>query len=193
MPALPETEALPVAAARAGDAMAWDRLIRRYQRPLFTFANQLVRDDGAALDVVQETFVRAVRYLSSLRDDARFGSWLFGIAHQLCARRARRSWREEELGERLVQAPDESLPAPGELLMREEDAAAVFALLAELPEPQRAALTLHVLEDFSLEEIATVTGVPLGTVKSRLHHAKRALRERLNGNRKTASGAAPCP
>ena len=180
MPTLPESEPLPVAAARAGDLRAWARLLRRYQRPLFTFVHELVRQEAGSLDVVQETFVRAMRHLPSLRDDARFGSWLFGIAHQLCVQRARRAGREEGLGDLLAEVPDDSLPRPGDLLVRDEDAAGVFALLAELPEAQRAALTLHVLEDFSLEEIAAVTAVPLGTVKSRLHHAKRALRERLS-------------
>lgn len=178
----PDAEPLPVAAARTGDVRAWTVLLGRYQRPLFTFVHELVRQEETALDVVQETFVRAVRHLSTLREDARFGSWLFGIAHQLCVQRSRWAWREEALGDRLVEEADDSLPAPGELLVREEEAAAVFVLLAELPEAQRAALTLHVLEDFSLQEIATITGTPVGTVKSRLHHAKRALRDRLNEN-----------
>ncbi len=185
MSRVPEPELLPaVAAARAGDPAAWDRLMRRYQRPLFVFVHELIRREADSLDVVQETFLRAVKNLSGLREDARFGSWLFGIAHQLCHRRARRAWREDELvAERIENEVDEDAPAPGEQLLRDEEAAEVFALLAALPEPMRAALTLHVLEDFSLEEIAEVTGVPTGTVKSRLHHAKRALRERVGERR----------
>lgn len=188
MPPPTEPDSLPVAAARAGDPGAWDRLLRRYQRPLFVFVHELVRHEADSLDLVQETFVRAVAHLPQLREDARFGSWLFGIAHQLCRRRLRRAGREAEFDEAFGSAVDDSPPAPGELLVRDEEAGAVFALLAELPEAQRATLTLHVLEDFSLEEIATVTGVPVGTVKSRLHHAKRALRERLN-RRPEISGA----
>ena len=185
MPRFPEPDLLSaVAAARAGDSAAWDRLMRRYQRPLLVFVHELIRREADSLDVVQETFLRAVRNLSGLREDARFGSWLFGIAHQLCHRRARRAWREDELADgQLAEEIDESGFGPGEQLLRDEEAAEVFALLAALPEPMRAALTLHVLEDFSLEEIAEVTAVPVGTVKSRLHHAKRALRERLGGER----------
>lgn len=63
--------------------------------------------------------------------------------------------------------------------MRREDAEAFFALLELLPLPQRSTLLLHVLEDFSLEEIAAISAVPIGTVKSRLHHAKRALRQKI--------------
>lgn len=176
---------LPIAAARDGDADAWRQLFERYQRPVFVFINELVRERETSLDLVQDTFARAVRHLPMLREDARFGSWLFGIAHQLCFARARRSWREEPLYDRLEEVRDESLLRPGDTLLRGEQAAEVFALLEELPGGQRAALVLHVLEDFTLDEIAVVTAVPVGTVKSRLHHAKRALRERL--------GARPSP
>lgn len=185
MPGQNDTD-LPVAAARQGDTAAWQRLFDRYQRPVFVFIHELVRDREASLDLVQDTFLRAVRHLPSLRDDHRFGSWLFGIAHQLCFARARRSWRESSLSDQLDTALDDSLPRPGDALAQAEQAAELFALLAELPEGQRAALTLHVLEDFSLEEIAAITAVPLGTVKSRLHHAKRTLRDRL-----TAASPAP--
>jgi RNA polymerase sigma-70 factor (ECF subfamily) len=182
MPATPEPEPLPVAQARAGDHLAWDRLLRRYQLPLFTFVHELVRHEPTSLDLVQATFVRAVRHIGTLRDDARFGSWLFGIAHQLSVQHWRRSGREQPLGDLLDAAPDESAPDPRDLVLRAEQGAALLALVDELPPPQRAVLVLHVLEEFSLDEIAGITGAPLGTVKSRLHHAKRALRERLQLN-----------
>ncbi len=73
---------LPVPAARQGDPDAWDVLFRRYQLPLYAYAMDLLRDEQTALDVVQECFLRAFRNLGTLREDARFGSWLFGIAHQ---------------------------------------------------------------------------------------------------------------
>lgn len=169
-----------VAAARSGDGEAWETLLARYQLPLFTFVQELVRHEATSLDLVQAVFVRAVSHLPSLREDRRFGSWLFGIAHQLCVQHWRKSGREEPLREdHLALTPDDSAPDPRDLVLRAEQTAAVFALLAELPPPQRAVLVLHVLEEFSLDEIATITAVPLGTVKSRLHHAKRALRQLL--------------
>jgi RNA polymerase sigma-70 factor (ECF subfamily) len=178
----PESEPLPVAQARAGDSVAWDRLLRRYQLPLFSFIQELVRHEATSLDLVQATFVRAVRHIGTLRDDARFGSWLFGIAHQLCVQQWRRSGREQPLGDLLDATVDDSAPDPRDLVLRAEQGEALLALVGELPPPQRAVLVLHVLEEFSLEEISGITGAPLGTVKSRLHHAKRALRERLNLN-----------
>src|SRR6266540_1225477 len=100
-----EREQLPVSQARAGDSAAWDTLFRRYQLPLYAYVFELVRDEQASLDVVQETFVAAVRHLASLRDDQKFGSWLFGIAHQKCIQLWRRRDREAAAREELVEAP----------------------------------------------------------------------------------------
>jgi len=166
--------------ARAGDPGAWDRLFRRYQLPLYTYAHECVRNEQLSLDIVQETFISACRHLATLRDDARFGSWLFGIAHQKCLQHWRRQGRErlfgaEELPEDL--AGDEA--DPSEILVRQEQAEEFLRRLEHLPPPQRSVLLLHFLEDFSIDEIATIAGVPPGTVKSRLHHAKRALRRHL--------------
>ena len=184
-----DDEPLPVAAARAGDPAAWDALFRRYQLPLYAYARELLRDDQAALDVAQETFLNAVRHLASLRDDARFGSWLFGIAHQKCQQHGRRRGREARwLVAELGELPDEERddlaaaseePDPHEWLVRREQEAEFFQRLDELPEAHRAVLLLRFVDDFPLEEIAVITGVPLGTVKSRLHHAKIAFRRLL--------------
>ena len=174
-----EIEQLPVAQARAGDTAAWDALFRRYQLPLYVYIFELVRDEQTSLDIVQETFINAARHLGSLRDDARFGSWLFGIAHQKCIQRWRKQAREEMLRDEFANAPAEFESAPDDLLIREEEEAEFMKLLNELPPPQRSVLLLHFVEDFSLEEIAGVTGVSIGTVKSRLHYAKKSLRRLL--------------
>ncbi len=174
---LPET--LPVAAARHGDPDAWDTLFRRYQLPLYSYVTDLIRDPQSALDLVQEVFLRAVRHLDSLREDARFGSWLFGIAHQQVIQFWRRRGRQPLATEPVPEDSEASDPEPGLDLMRREDGSRLLAALDALPEAHRGVLLLHYLEDFPLAEIAVITGVPLGTVKSRLHHARRALREGL--------------
>ena len=169
-------EQLPVAQAKAGDADAWDALFRRYQLPLYAYVMELVRDEQAGLDIVQETFISAVRHIGGLRDEARFGSWLFSIAHQKVVQR----WRKPERTDSLDEQPDGDLPDeqdnPRDWLIRREQEEQFMAWLNELPMPQRSVLLLHFVEDFSLEEIAAVTGVPVGTVKSRMHYAKKALR-----------------
>jgi RNA polymerase sigma-70 factor (ECF subfamily) len=174
-----ERKTLPVADARAGDAEAWESLFRRYRLPLYVYVFELVRDEQASLDLVQETFINAFRHIATLRDDEKFGGWLFGIAHQKCIQQWRRRDREAELQEELANTPVTGDDAPLNLLIREEQEAEFMKLMERLPWPQRSALLLHFVEDFSLEEIARITGTQVGTVKSRLHYAKRALRKLL--------------
>ncbi|HEY1173260.1 MAG TPA: sigma-70 family RNA polymerase sigma factor [Verrucomicrobiae bacterium] len=180
-----DSEQLPVADARAGDAKAWDILFRRYQLPLYAYVMELVRHEQTALDVVQETFINAVRHLKSLREDARFGSWLFSIAHQKVVQQWRKQGREREwIADGLMDGEVEFAAAeagPDGSLVEQEDSAELLAHLERLPLAQRSVLVLHYLEEFSLEEIASITEVPLGTVKSRLHHARTALRKQLEG------------
>jgi RNA polymerase sigma-70 factor (ECF subfamily) len=172
-----EPEQLPVPQARSGDPAAWDILFRRYQLPLYVYVFELVHDEQASLDIVQETFINASRHLDSLREDGKFGSWLFGIAHQKCLQRWRKQGREAVALEEFAAAPVDSEEDPAELLIRAEQEAAVMKLLNQLPVAQRSVLLLHFIEDFPLEDIAAVTGTALGTVKSRLHYAKKALKK----------------
>jgi RNA polymerase sigma-70 factor, ECF subfamily len=172
-----EPEQLPVPQARAGDPAAWDIMFRRYQLPLYVYVFELVHDEQASLDIVQETFINATRHLGSLREDGKFGSWLFGIAHQKCLQRWRKQGREAAALEEFAAAPIDLEDDPAELLIRAEQEAAVMKLLNQLPVAQRSVLLLHFVEDFPLEDIAAVTGTALGTVKSRLHYAKKALKK----------------
>jgi RNA polymerase sigma-70 factor (ECF subfamily) len=176
-----------VRAARQHDLHAWDSLLHRHQLPLYSYTAELLRDETVALDIVQETFAAAVGHLDGLRDDTKFASWLFGIAHQKCVQHWRRARRDADVFTDPVEPPadwpDGDGIDPCAMLLRQEQADELFALVAQLPAAQRSALLLHVLEDFSLEEIADITDVPLGTVKSRLHHAKRALRQLLGACR----------
>ena len=174
--------------ARQHAPEAWDTLLKRHQLPLYTYAAQLLGDDSTALDVVQETFAAAVRHIASLRDDHKFSSWLFGIAHQKCVQHWRRQRRDETLfatdaDDAPADFPDTDGTDPRTLLFQREQAAEFFTLVERLPAAQRSTLLLHILEDFSLEEIAGITAVPQGTVKSRLHHAKRALRRLVEAAR----------
>ena len=174
-----EREQLPVLQAKAGEPEAWDILFRRYQLPLYVYVFELVHDEQTSLDLVQETFIAAIRHIGSLRDDEKFGSWLFGIAHQKCIQRWRKQNREEILLDEIPDAPDEFENSPDDLLIRQEQEAEFMNLLNQLPLPQRSVLLLHFVGDFSIEEIGGITGTPIGTVKSRLHYAKKSLRKLL--------------
>ena len=174
-----EHEQLPVPQARAGEPAAWDVLFRRYQLPLYVYVFELVHNEQTSLDVVQETFIAAARHIGGLRDDAKFGSWLFGIAHQKCIQHWRKHSAKEVLFDEVSESPDDFEDGPDDLLIRREQEAEFMNLLNQLPLPQRSVLLLHFVEDFSLEEISRITETQLGTVKSRLHYAKRALRKLL--------------
>jgi RNA polymerase sigma-70 factor, ECF subfamily len=172
-----EHEQLPVPQARAGEPAAWDALFRRYQLPLYVYVFELVRHEQQALDIVQETFIAAARHLGGLREDGKFGSWLFGIAHQKVIQHWRK--RTELLLDEIPESPDALENRPDDLLIRREQEDEFMNLLDQLPPPQRAVLLLHFIEDFPLEEIARITETPLGTVKSRMHYAKKLLRKLL--------------
>jgi len=128
------------------------------------------------LDIVQETFISAARHIHSLHEDAKLGSWIFGIAHQKCIQQWRREKRNAAIMETLEPAPEEFDVDPASELIQREQETRFVELLDHLPPHQRSVLLLHYLEDFSLEEIASVTLVSVGTVKSRLHYARKALR-----------------
>ncbi len=179
MPVMAQSEQLPVQQAREGHPAAWDTLFRRYQLPLYVYVFELVHHEQTSLDLVQETFIAAAKHIGSLREDGKFGSWLFGIAHQKCLLLWRKKSGKEILLDEIPDAPDEGIESPDDFLIRHEQEAEFMSLLNELPLPQRSVLLLHFVEDFSLEEIARITETQIGTVKSRLHYAKKSLRKLL--------------
>jgi len=179
MPEVAEHEHLPVTQARAGESAAWDTLFRRYQLPLYVYVFELVHNEQTSLDIVQEVFIAATRHIGGLRDDAKFGSWLFGIAHQKVFQLWRKHSGKEVPFDEIPESPDDFENSPDDLLIRREQETEFMNLLNQLPLPQRSVLLLHFVEDFSLEEIARITETQIGTVKSRLHYAKRSLRKLL--------------
>jgi RNA polymerase sigma-70 factor, ECF subfamily len=182
-----EQEQLPVSQARVGEPAAWDVLFRRYQLPLYVYVFELAHDEQASLDIVQDTFIAAVKHIGGLRDDEKFGSWLFGIAHQKCVQRWRKHSGKEILFDEIPETPDEFENSPDDLFIRRESEAEFMKLLNQLPLPQHSVLLLHFVEDFSLEEIARITETQLGTVKSRLHYAKKSLRKLLEAKNENAA------
>ncbi len=170
--------------ARAGDAEAFRALVEETHETVFRLAAALVQDRDEAADVTQETYVRAWERIEELRDGAAALGWLCRISRNVAHDR-RRSWWSR------FRAPLEALA--GEAAPREADpdaaaaaserADAVRAALAQLPEKHRVVLALREIEGLSYDEIASATGVPVGTVESRLHRARAALARRLGGLR----------
>src|SRR5437763_4491479 len=144
-----EPEQLHVQQARAGSSAASDVLFRLYQLPLYVYVFEMVHEKQASLDIVQETFINAARHLGSLREDGKFGSWLFGIAHQKCVQRWRKQSREESALRDISEAPLGVDDGPDDVLLRREQEAEFMGFLERLPALQRSVLLLHYVEDFS--------------------------------------------
>ncbi len=166
------------AAARAGDAVAWTRLVQRWQPRLLRHAARLSGDAEQARDRVQEAWLEIVRGLHRLEDVVAFPAW----ALRIVTRRCQHGWSES--AKRAEEALDELPDVP----TAEQDSAEfavevgdVLAAMRCLPSGQRAALALFHLEQLSVAEIAIALDVPPGTVKTRLMHARRKLRAHLEG------------
>ncbi|HIQ01871.1 MAG TPA: RNA polymerase sigma factor [Anaerolineales bacterium] len=155
----------------AGDEAAFRQLYERYGDRVFRYALTLVRNLHLAEEVVQETMVAIWRGAGSFKGGSRVSTWIFGIARN----QAHALLRREVRGERV---PEESLtlPDPAEAVERENR---VLSALAKLPPDQREVVVLAFYEGLSYREIARLLGVLEGTVKSRMHFAKRKLREAL--------------
>lgn len=162
---------------REGDAAALEGLVRRYHQPLLHFAARFLDDRDAADDIVQETFLRVLQAALRWRLRAKFSTWIYTIAANLCRdelKRARRG-REESWDPNGADPPDPA-PSPETQALNNLQALRVRAAIRRLPLEQRQAVILYHYHDLSHAEIAQVCHCPVGTVKSRLHHAHRKLR-----------------
>lgn len=164
---------------QAGDAPAFEALVRRHRTPVFSFLLRLTGDRARAEDLCQETFLKAVRASADWAPRARFQTWLYAIARNQAVDEARRQAfrRADPLDDAPAAASDGPSPdrsADSALLRPKLEAA-----LAALPEEQREVFLLREYAGLRFHEIASVTGVPENTVKSRMRYALEGLRERL--------------
>ena len=183
----PEDEAALVAAAVEGSEHAFQTLVERYQRPVFSLVARMVRDHGIAEDVTQEIFVKAWMALARYDPRRRFASWLFKIASNAAIDHLRRkklpttpieSSNPDE-SSILDRIEDERAEAADTLVKRHELAAALEAATAALRPEYRLVVLLRFKEELPYRDIAEVTGMPLGTVKTNLQRARREIEQRL--------------
>lgn len=173
-----------IALLRKGDPDAVSELIGRYQHRLYRFLVRLVQDPATAEDLFQQTWIRLMEKIGSYDARRNFEAWLFAIARNLAIDhlRCRRAISLDEVDES-GQPPVERLKAGDpdalEQLLDFERGAMLAAAIAELPAIHREVLTLRFEEDMKLEQIAEVAGIPMSTVKSRLHRALESLRARM--------------
>lgn len=176
-------------AFRRGEPGAFDAIVRAHQDRIYAFCARMLSDREEALDVAQEAFLSAYRNLSGFRGEAALSTWLLKIAANRCLNRIRqrsaRAAREMRFPE-----PDDPRDPPFQPPGRDEDRPDRIAenremgkvlerALERIDEDSRTLVLLADVEGLSYDEIAEVAGIPLGTVKSKLHRARLALRKML--------------
>jgi RNA polymerase sigma-70 factor (ECF subfamily) len=177
-----------VARSRGGDLDSFNQLILRWERPIYALAYRVIGREEDARDVCQETFLRAFRALPGFKGQAKFSSWLYRIALNLC-----RDWIRRQRRVPLMQMPDDADPlelagavGPAEsiedLVARRELSAVVAEAMTLLPEEQRTAIILKEYHGMTFQEIADLQGCPLSTVKTRLYQGLSVLRRHLERN-----------
>ena len=174
-----------VARSRGGDLESFNQLILRWERPIYAFAYRVIGREEDARDVCQDTFLRAFRSLPGFRGQAKFSSWLYQIAMNLC-----RDWMRRQRRAPMVQLAEGADPAElaaeggpvesiEDLVARRELSAVVEEAMALLPEEQRTANVLKEYHGMTLQEIATLQSCPLSTVKTRMYQGLSVLRRHL--------------
>lgn len=199
--AVAATERALLRRARSGDLAAFEELLAPVMRPAYQLAVRLLGDRHLAEDVAQEAFTRAYTGLRQFRGDARFGTWVMRIVHNACADALRSRARHPQVpvafgqepgaDEPATPDPADSGPGPEDVVLERQGRTAILAAVAALPADHRAVVLLRDVQGLSYEEIATITGQNVGTVKSRLHRARAALRSALQELAPGKPGAEP--
>lgn len=182
---MPWTDEELVAKSVGGDSDSFNELVLRWERPIYALAYRTIGREEDARDVCQETFLRAFRALPGFRGQAKFSSWLYRIALNLC-----RDWMRRERRAPTVQAPEDvdliemaAAAEPSEsiedLVARKDLTRAVERAMALLPDDQRTAIVLKEYHGLTFQEIAELVGCPLSTVKTRLYQGLTVLRREL--------------
>ena len=175
----PEARADELLAIRCqlGEREAFDALISRWHEPIWRYLRRLSISDDAAADLSQDTWVRVLRGIATLRDPSSLRPWMFGIARRVAMDRLRRQYV-------WVDDPDttiEDIAAPDMDASIESELAELESRLEQLPLREREALALFYLRELTIDEIAGLLSVPAGTVKSRLFRARQMLRTQYSG------------
>jgi RNA polymerase sigma-70 factor (ECF subfamily) len=179
-----ESDEQLVTAFRGGDSSAFDALVQRWERKIQGAVYRIMGPGEDARDLTQETFLRAYRGLSTFKSEARFSSWLYQIALNLCRDRLR-----QKRGRTLVSLEDlephqsARIQTPGpsaqEVVEARDLSRLISSVMAELPEEQREVIVLKEYQGLTFQEIANVLRVPVSTVKTRLYRGLVQMREHL--------------
>ncbi len=170
-----------------GEKAAFDLLVLKYQHRIVKLVSRYVREPSDALDVTQETFLKAYRALPNFRGDSAFYTWVYRIAINTAknylvslSRRPLEVELENDNGSTLdVQSLQKNLDTPEHLLLTDEIRETILDAMARLPDDLREAITLREVDGLSYEEIAEAMSCPIGTVRSRIFRARDAIDQRI--------------
>lgn len=188
-----ETDEVLIRRCRRGDERSFDILFERYKARIYTFILRFLRDPKTAEDVFQETFIRVFRKARHFRQQAKFSTWLYTIAANLCRDELKRRKRRQNVS---LDEPLTDNGHEGRVVGRIETTAAltngpraeaekreigrvVFSALEELPENAKQVIELHMIHGLRYREVAEILGCPIGTVQSRMHNAVQQLRKKV--------------
>ena len=174
---------------KQGDTGAFTELVEKYKQPIMNLVYRTIHDATEAEDLAQNVFVQVFKSASRYQSTAKFSTWLFTIARNLCLNEIRRRSRHpaesldaphpEQEDQPLHQFEDKKSFSPPESLLQGELAGKIEEALADLPENQRSAILLCRQEDLSYEEIAAVLGCSVSATKSLIHRGRVTLKEKL--------------
>ncbi|MEM9645112.1 MAG: RNA polymerase sigma factor [Planctomycetota bacterium] len=176
----PQRTTLLVLRAQSGDPEAIDQLLESCQGELFGYLNKMLRNEADAEDTLQSTLIQAVKKIGWLREPSQFRPWIFRIASRNAFHLIRKSQRVNEIsnfGAVEQAAQPESAPARQQDLIDQ-----IPKWLEHLRPKGREAIILHYLKGFTTEEVANITGIPLGTAKSRISYSLACIRRQINTN-----------
>jgi len=189
MPPELDPDAALMLRVKQGDVLAFEDLVDKYKQPVINLIYRTLPDAAEAEDLAQNVFLQAYKAADRYRVSAKFSTWLFTIARNLCLNEIRRRSRHpadsldvthpDDDDQPLRQYEDTKLTAPPDALLRGELVQKVEQALSELPEHQRTAILLCREEELSYEEIAATMDCPVGTVRSRIFRAREAIDKRL--------------
>jgi RNA polymerase sigma-70 factor (ECF subfamily) len=187
-----------VSAFRGGDLSAFDTLVKRWEKKIQGAVFRIMGSGEDARDLAQETFLRAYRGLPTFKSEARFSSWLYQIALNLCRDRLRQRRGKimlsiEDLDPATAARIDRSAASAQELVEARDTSRLVSGAMATLPEEQREVIVLKEYQGLTFQEIADTLDVPVSTVKTRLYRGLVQMREHLErqGMRREAPVPAP--
>jgi RNA polymerase sigma-70 factor (ECF subfamily) len=184
---------------KKGDAQAFEELVEKYKQPILNFVYRTLRDSSDVEDIAQNVFVQVFKSADRYRVEARFSTWLYTIARNLCLNEIRRRSRhpaesldaaenpEDDFTSR--QFEDRKNTSAPDLLLRDELTRKVEEALESLPENQRTAILLFKEKEMSYEEISKILDCSLSATKSLIHRGRETLKQKLKPYLKTGNWA----